>query len=48
MKSHLPVDIRQIVGSIDTIVGKLTVNNTFVNNNFTVDKYVFLELEPQP
>jgi len=48
VKSHLPVDIRNVIGSIDNIVGKLTVNNTFVNNNFTMEKYVLLAKEPQP
>ena len=42
------MDIRHVIGSIDNIVGKLTVNNTFVNNNFTMKKYVLLAKEPQP
>jgi hypothetical protein len=30
------------VGSIDTIIGKLTVNNTFFNNSFIVEKHTFM------
>jgi hypothetical protein len=41
---YVPAEIKQFVGEIDTIVGKLSTNNTFVNNTFNT--FVFAHYPP--
>ena len=40
----IPSDVRQVVGSIDKVIGLLQVNNTFVGNNITLEYYKLLDI----
>ena len=35
----MPEEMKKVIIQIDNIVGKLSVNNTFIGNNVTINKY---------